>query len=126
MKFANISLIKKNVLGSCVPLIFFSILCAVSIFSIRLVFDSIQRVDHTHRVIREAMSIQGLAVDMETGARGFLLTGKDEFLEPYNNGEKAVYKAIASLQKRVADNSGQVRRLDEIRNIIDIWQKKSH
>ena len=40
-------------------------------------------VDHTHVVIREAMKIVAAAVDMETGMRGYLLAGKEDFLGPY-------------------------------------------
>lgn len=124
MKFANISLMKKNILGGCIPLLFFSLLCMVSIFSIRSVSDSFHRLHHTHRVIQEAMNVQSFASDMKIGVRGFLLTEKEEFLDPYNNGEEAIYEAIVSLQETVADNPEQVRRLDEIRKIIATWQKK--
>ncbi len=40
-------------------------------------------VEHTHKVIVNSKRLEKLLVDMETGERGFLIAGKDEFLEPY-------------------------------------------
>jgi methyl-accepting chemotaxis protein len=41
-----------------------------------------QRVTHTYQVIDTAKSILASAVDMETGMRGYLLAGQEQFLEP--------------------------------------------
>ena len=41
-----------------------------------------EMVTHTYEVIGEANSVLSAAVDMETGMRGYLLAGKDEFLAP--------------------------------------------
>ncbi|UBF30614.1 CHASE3 domain-containing protein (plasmid) [Kovacikia minuta CCNUW1] len=35
------------------------------------------------------MLLQKLLLDIETGFRGYLLTGRQEFLEPYNQGNRA-------------------------------------
>jgi len=40
-------------------------------------------------------------VDMETGYRGFLLTGKDASLEPYNSGKQAMVKNHKALNKYI-------------------------
>ncbi len=67
---------------------------------------------HTYEVIDHANSIVAAAVDMETGMRGYLLAGKDEFLAPYEGGKKNFSKLIASLRKTVNDNPAQVKLLD--------------
>ena len=36
-------------------------------------------------------------VDMETGQRGFMITGKEEFLEPYHKGKEIFKKHIEQL-----------------------------
>jgi methyl-accepting chemotaxis protein len=41
-------------------------------------------VKYTHLVTSNASSIEKkLVIDMETGERGYLISGKEEFLEPY-------------------------------------------
>ena len=40
-------------------------------------------VEHTDQVLNRASEIYKLSLDMETGMRGFLLSGNEEYLEPY-------------------------------------------
>ncbi|NRA60277.1 MAG: CHASE3 domain-containing protein [Psychrobium sp.] len=47
---------------------------------------SIKWVTHTYDVIATANNILASAVDMETGMRGYLLAGKEDFLAPYTAG----------------------------------------
>ncbi|CUH99345.1 Aspartate chemoreceptor protein [Leisingera aquaemixtae] len=81
-------------------------------------------VNHTHEVIEQALSIVGAAVDMETGMRGFLLAGKEEFLEPYEAGGQAIESLIQNLAETVSDNPPQVERLHEIQTVIAEWRAK--
>lgn len=80
-------------------------------------------VDHTHKVLAKADGILAAAVDMETGMRGFLLAGKDEFLEPYNGGKKRFHEGVDDLKKTVSDNPSQVSLLGEIDKTITQWEK---
>lgn len=42
---------------------------------------------HTYQVIGEADNILESLINMETGLRGYAITGQDTFLQPYNQGE---------------------------------------
>ena len=112
----------KILIGICVPIATMVILGAVSVFSIISIVDTNKWVDHTNRVLGRAAAIVGSAVDMETGMRGYLLAGKEGFLDPYKGGEKATYQGIASLQQTVNDNPRQVKRLEEAGKILKEWQ----
>jgi methyl-accepting chemotaxis protein len=81
-------------------------------------------VNHTHKVLSDASRIEAAAVDMETGMRGFLLAGKEEFLEPYNVGQNKFYKQIDALSITVSDNPSQVALLTETKETIAQWQEK--
>ena len=59
---------------------------------------------------------------METGMRGYLLAGKEGFLDPYNSGQKATYEQIDELKEVVSDNPGQMGRLDEVAKTLHDWQ----
>ncbi|GBC60750.1 chemotaxis protein [Desulfonema ishimotonii] len=113
----------KIVIGISVPLILMMGFGLTSIFSIRSLLKTDEWVEHTHLVIRESMKILGAAVDMETGVRGYLLAGKEAFLDPYKKGEEVAFDRIASLKKTVSDHPKQVQRLDEIDKILKEWQK---
>ena len=100
------------------------IACGVSYYGISKLNHANFWVDHTHKVVRKAERILAAAIDMETGKRGFMLAGKDEFLEPYNGGKDRFYSLISELKNTVSDNPPQVARLGEIENTITEWQEK--
>ncbi len=86
--------------------------------------DSAKWVNHTQTVIKEAMGIEAAAVDMETGMRGYLLAGKEDFLNPYNEGGKMFNEKLERLKKTVNDNPVQVGLLTEIQENIGAWKEK--
>ncbi len=123
MNFKNLRLKTKIMLGIGVPLVLAVILGILSITNIRSMLKAGERVEHTYNVIGEAEHIIASAVDMETGMRGYLLAGKDDFLNPYQHGEEATYEQLTSLQDTVSDNPAQVERLDEVESILREWQE---
>ncbi len=120
--FTNLKTKSKVLIGVLSPMVLLLVLGGVAMYNINSITRTNERVEHTHEVLSDAANIVGSAVDMETGMRGFLLAGKDEFLEPYRNGEKATYEGIAELQNEVSDNPKQVARLDEVRTVLKEWQ----
>ncbi len=122
--FANLRTKQKILLGICSPLILLVMLGGVAVYGINSITTTNERVSHTHVVLGKAAAIVGSAVDMETGMRGYLLAGKNEFLAPYEGGETATYKGIADLQKTVDDNPGQVARLGKVEKVLREWQAK--
>ncbi|MFT3987282.1 sensor histidine kinase [Aestuariivirga sp.] len=72
------------------------------------VSHSIEAQNVAERLLREL-------VDAETGQRGFLLTGDEKFLAPYNDARKTIDASFAQLNALVADNPGQVAKLGQIR-----------
>jgi methyl-accepting chemotaxis protein len=121
--FKSMGLKFKIILGSSVTLVLMIILGIVSINATRSLTESNEKVDHTHVVIATANQIVAAGVDMETGMRGYLLAGKEEFLAPYNGGREKFYELVASLSKTVDDNPAQVQLLSEVKTNIDAWQK---
>ena len=121
-KFQNIKTKPKVLIGAFVPLLFLIAVGAIALYNIDKMQQTSKWVDHTRVVLSDSAGIVASAVDMETGMRGFLLAGREEFLDPYKNGEKAVYAEIAKLQATVSDNPGQVARLGEAEKILRDWQ----
>ena len=86
-----------------------------------LVQQTMGWVDHTHEVLAAAAGIVSAAVDMETGMRGYLLAGQEDFLAPYEGGKVAFFDGMQALQKTVDDNPAQVARLQEAEQTIREW-----
>jgi PAS domain S-box-containing protein len=72
----------------------------------QLVEDS-RWVAHTHEVMDLTDSVLLTLVDAETGERGFILTGNDSFLEPYQAALQRLQVHIISLKEKTQDNSTQ-------------------
>ncbi|WP_282609079.1 methyl-accepting chemotaxis protein [Pelagibius sp. Alg239-R121] len=122
MNWSSIKTKPKVLFGISIPLILMLVVGAIAITSIGKITTTAGWVNHTYNVLGKADEIVASAVDMETGMRGFLLAGQDEFLDPYNSGEQATYEGIRSLQETVSDNPGQVARLGEVEEILREWQ----
>ncbi len=118
----NLKLKTKILLGSCLPLVFVVALGVVTTSSVRSLLTSNQWVDHTHEVIASAETIQAAAVNMETGARGYLLAGEETFLDPYTGGQKTFAETLTALKQTVNDNPAQVQLLDDINDKIAEWR----
>ncbi len=87
-----------------------------------VVADNQKWVEHTYGVIGKANAVLGSAVDMETGMRGYLLAGKETFLDPYIQGGKNFTELGSELKDTVSDNPTQVALLDEITTNINSWK----
>lgn len=124
MGFKNIGLRAKIILGSCITLVLMVVVGIIAINSTNSLTMTNKWVDHTYEVIASANKILATAVDMETGMRGYLLTGKDAFLDPYMAGRKNFKKLVVSLQKTVDDDPAQVQLLEEAGATIAEWQEK--
>ncbi len=75
-------------------------------------------VSHTQRVRGQLARLQGALTDAETGQRGYLLTGNNDYLAPYDAALDEIKALLAALRTLTADNPDQQRRLAAIEPII--------
>ena len=73
--------------------------------------ESAQWEAHTHVVIQKLGDLISSLKDAETGQRGFLITGKPAYLEPYRASLQTSSTVLADLHRLTLDNSAQQRRL---------------
>lgn len=84
----------------------------------RLLDDS-ALVRHTYQVLESINHLLSARQDMETGERGFVLTGEDDFLKPYNNGLTNSAQSFQDLRTLTADNPTQQDRLDNLETMLE-------
>src|ERR1022692_4888472 len=70
--------------------------------------------NHTNAVQLQLNLLLSELKDAETGQRGFLLTGLESFLEPYNLAGTSLPAELATLRRLTADNPDQQRYLDTL------------
>ena len=78
-------------------------------------------VDHAHEVLASANLLLTHVVDMETGMRGFLLTGDDGFLDSYHSGSVAFFEEAEALKEQIDHNAEQTTELDETEKLVREW-----
>jgi signal transduction histidine kinase/CHASE3 domain sensor protein len=74
-------------------------------------------VAHTDSVLIEREKLLSALKDAETGARGYVLTGRPEFLEPFNDAKPKVDESLQQLRTLTADNPLQQARLDTLESV---------
>jgi signal transduction histidine kinase len=84
---------------------------AVSFQSAQTAQQRALSVAHTHEVMQSIQEVLTLMTDAETGQRGFLVTGRDEYLEPFVRAKARLPQALERLRGLTADNPEQRVRL---------------
>lgn len=79
----------------------------VSYFCIRGLLNSSGLVRHTHEVIRTLDNSLSFLKDAETGQRGYLLTGQEEFLQPYDGAYSNAMNSADKVLEMTLDNPVQ-------------------
>ena len=121
MNLDNLRIRTKIFLSVGIVLALTLIISATVLFSVNSLQNTAGWVDHTHEVIADGNQLVAEMVNMETGMRGFLAAGKDEYLEPYQQGKKNFFDLMASTQQLVNDNPAQVARLKKIEDQARQW-----
>ena len=110
---------KKLMAGFGLALTILIIIGSVSYRSMATLLETANSVTHTHEVLTKLESVISLLKDVETGQRGYLITGDARYLEPYDaaiSKVKRVYEEVKGLTK---DNPGQQGRLDLVMPLIE-------
>ncbi|RYD54108.1 MAG: hypothetical protein EOP60_08535 [Sphingomonadales bacterium] len=74
-------------------------------------------VTHSLRVNTAINDVLSAMQDVETGQRGYLITGDAAYLDPYRAGVAAFEPGTARLEKLVRDNPGQGARIARARTL---------
>jgi signal transduction histidine kinase/DNA-binding response OmpR family regulator len=113
-------LLSRNV---SLPLAVGVLSAAFFVILITYLLSAIQWVEHTDRVINNINRSLKLSVDMETGMRGFLLTGDERFLDPYEVAKPSILAELKGLEDLVADNPDQVDRFKRLAAMQESWNQ---
>ncbi len=82
---------------------------------------STQAADAVTEGVELIVQIQNLlssTKDAETGQRGYLLTGEEAYLEPFNSGKTAIDGELNRMRTLIARNVEQQQRLDQLQAVI--------
>jgi PAS domain S-box-containing protein len=91
-----------------------------------LMFDALAGVEKQRRALGESYETRtqiqlvfSLLQDAETGQRGYVITGRPDFLEPYNAARAQLDAQLAALDRRFAENPAQAAQMRELHRLTD-------
>jgi len=77
-------------------------------------------VDHTNKVLNEFLRLQVATVDIETGSRGFIITGDERYLEPFSIAGNKISDQIEKVRELTKDNPVQQANTDQLEKELKI------
>ncbi len=87
MRFKDINIGKKLYIILSVVLSTFAVTMIIFYLNFIKMGKANEMNIHTYEVINETKDMLASLINIETGQRGFALSGKEEFLEPYKKGK---------------------------------------
>jgi signal transduction histidine kinase/CHASE3 domain sensor protein len=98
-------------IGTTVAILLISLVGLLSWRMARLATADANWVAHTHEVLSALQVTLAHLDDIETGGRGFALSGSKDFLGPYESAKDEIGHDLDQLRLLVSDNPNQARQL---------------
>ena len=100
----------------------FVLICSIAL-SVYACFQQMNhqkdRVEHTYTVISTLQDIMGNLADVQGSVRGYIITGREDYLAPFHMATPKVITALENLGDLVTDNSEQMGRFTSLREHVD-------
>ncbi len=74
---------------------------------------------HTYEVLEKISGVSNGVDQLESGGRGYLLTGKKDYLEPYQSGIDSAGARLEELRRLTADNPVQQVRVERLQTLVN-------
>jgi CheY-like chemotaxis protein/signal transduction histidine kinase/CHASE3 domain sensor protein len=102
-------------LGVAAALLFFLANGAIAFHNIQVLKADNAKIEHSHEVIAALDGLLSTMQDAETGQRGFLLTSKETYLQPYEDALSRVDLDLKTIAALIEDNPAQQANLARLK-----------
>src|ERR1035437_1501032 len=109
---------KKIAAGFALSFVLLAAIGAIAYRSITALSETSYSVAHAHVVLERIASVLSLLKDAETGQRGYIISGDESFLEPYQAATPAIATTVNDLRKLTSDNPAQQKRIGQVEPLI--------
>ena len=103
--------------GALVAAVFVVMLLAVSALR-----EAERREAHSKDVTAATLQLEQLVLDLETGVRGFVISGNEDFSRALRNTRRQIPGRVADLERLVADSPEQQQRVRRLKSEIKDYQ----
>ncbi len=91
----------------------------ISYQSTNELIETSRQENHTYEVLSQIENLNLQLISAETGQRGYIITGEQRYLEPYNASIELLNQKVNELQRLTADNPNQQNRLDILQPLLN-------
>lgn len=105
-------------MGLAAALLFFLVSALTGLYTTQSLRQNNGYVVHTHDVIVSIDLLQSDLQDAETGQRGYLLTGQERYLEPFEKAKAQMRSRLATVESLIAEDAPQQRRIADLKTQI--------
>jgi two-component system sensor kinase FixL len=116
--------------GLALALAIFAVACWRAYTTTSEFINTTRHIQHTHRVRERLSSVLSLLKEAEIGARGYVITGREAHLKPYEVATSRIDRSVRDLRLALDDPAQQQRlatlapliaqRLDALREVIRV------
>lgn len=110
--------LKKIVAGVVVVAMLMAVMGASLYRDTTSLIQTSQQVIHTQNFIQKLEILLSKLTDAEIGQRGYIITGKDNYLQPYYVAAKQIEREVTILRESVADDPNQQQRLNTLESLL--------
>jgi methyl-accepting chemotaxis protein len=121
MRFSDFGITRKLYLGFGAVVVILALLLGTAYTNFSRLAQANGWNNHTHEVIAETQAILESLLNMETGERGYALTGEDASMAPLKAGQAAFSEHLNKTRALTADNPAQQDRLRKLEQAEQAW-----
>ena len=107
------------VISFCAALIILAGISTVSYRSLREFVENAGWVEHTQNVMRETEAVLSDLKDVDSGVRGYLISGEKRFLAPYVDGLASLPVHMHRLKELTVDNDDQQKQIRDLGKLVN-------
>ncbi len=115
------SLSARMIAASVVLAVLVAASFAILISAVSALDEARDREAHSKDVTSAIVRVEKLVIDLESGVRGFALSGNLRLLRPYTQASAELPRRLDALERLVAGNPAQARRARNLRTAIQVY-----
>ncbi|SIR53491.1 methyl-accepting chemotaxis protein [Janthinobacterium sp. TND4EL3] len=121
MRIADLRIATRLYGGFATIVLLLAALVTVATLNVARLADANAINTHTYQVLAENSAILESLINMETGQRGYVITGAEASLEPYKAGQAAFGAHLDKARALTSDNPAQQERLAKLDAAKQAW-----
>ncbi|MBI1738986.1 MAG: CHASE3 domain-containing protein [Acidobacteria bacterium] len=90
----------------------------ISYLNTQQLIEQSELATHSRQVLASLEALRRNLTDAESAHRGFILSGEERFLDPYNSAAQEIPSELATLRNLTAQNPQHQQRLDTLNGLI--------